>query len=73
MSYSCYFSPPEIVSLLLEQGADVNSVDPDGNAPLTRIKGNAEKIDRLLIKKLAILNFEHKPINDKNFEFILKK
>jgi ankyrin repeat protein len=49
------YADASIITLLIEQGADVNAANPDGATPLMRAAGNLKKT-RLLIERGANVN-----------------
>lgn len=57
---------PQIVYLLLEHGADVNVLNDFGRSPLTY--AYPTEIKEILVKELAKLSFECRPICDENLE-----
>lgn len=56
----------------MEYGADINILNKDRLTPLTIFKRRPE-IDQILIKNLATLSFEGKPICKENSDYIKKK
>lgn len=69
LDYACesFLPDPEKISVLLENGADINSLDKYGDTPLTRA---LHLYDSVLIKHLAEMRFEDRYICPENLEYL---
>jgi potassium channel len=55
----------EIVKYLIDNGAEVNTIDTFGNSPLWEsIKNNHEEVSKLLFENGAVLNLSNEKVSD---------